>query len=623
MDLLLELADAYTFVNFDSAGALLDECLRLAARHNNNARAGDAYALRGTSFFRIDGYDSALFYYAMAESYYEKDTSAQREVNIAANRMSMGTALLQQGNQQTALTYYLRAIEPLRKAKDDNNLVTAFANIGLVYNDLKQYDKALQYHRQALHTCLSARSEIANEKTAQVQMLVALDQSNLKQYDDAYAALQRADSMIRLTPSPYLYAIFYGMEGRYYKDVNEYHKAIQSFQECLGYAANGEYLFQQANALQQLGIIYFEQGDYHKSISNLLHAVSISRQIGDKMRERKTLEYLSKAYASARNDAEAVKYYQQYIALNDSLNEAETSKRVNEIENRYQHKQQADSILVLQKNGELQKLALHKEESRNVFVIIAAALILLVGLLLYRTLRNKHRLLKQSDELHTRQILQLEQERQLIAAQSLMKGQEEERSRMARDLHDGVGGLLSGVKLSLSNMKGNVFLSEENARAVNTIISQLDSSITELRRVSHNMMPEALIKYGLKEALENYCEGIDRSGQLNIRLQTYGLEQRMEQDSEIVLYRIVQELLNNVIKHADAKQVLIQLVREADRFSLTVEDDGKGFDVQSSDYKIGAGLQNIQARAVYLNGGVDIRTVPGEGTSITIEGTLN
>lgn len=172
-------------------------------------------------------------------------------------------------------------------------------------------------------------------------------------------------------------------------------------------------------------------------------------------------------------------------------------------------------------------------------------------------------------------------------------------------------------------MSGNVFLSEENARAVNNIIGQLDNSINELRRVSHNMMPEALIKYGLKEALENYCERIDHSGQLNVRLQTYGLERRMEQDTEIVLYRIVQELLTNVIKHAEAKVVLIQLVRETDKISLTVEDNGKGFDINSTLEKKGAGLQNIQARAGYLNGIVDIRTSPGEGTSVTIEGTVN
>jgi signal transduction histidine kinase len=277
---------------------------------------------------------------------------------------------------------------------------------------------------------------------------------------------------------------------------------------------------------------------------------------------------------------------------------------------------------VLQRNSQLQQLALRKKEHQVIFSLSSAFLLLLVGVLLYRNLRGKHRLLKQSEELQNQRIQELETERKLVAAQSLMKGQEQERSRLAKDLHDGVGGLLSGMKLSLSTMSGNQFLSEENARAVDNIIGQLDNSINELRRVSHNMMPEALIKYGLKEALENYCERIDHSGQLSVRLQTYGLERRMEQDTEIVLYRIIQELLTNVIKHAEAKEVLIQLVREADKISLTVEDDGKGFDIHGALEKKGAGLQNIQARAGYLDGILDIRTSPGEGTSVTIEGTV-
>ncbi len=222
--------------------------------------------------------------------------------------------------------------------------------------------------------------------------------------------------------------------------------------------------------------------------------------------------------------------------------------------------------------------------------------------------------------LHRQKIIELEKERKLDAAQSLMKGQEEERSRLSKDLHDGVGGLLSGVKLSMSTMKGNVFLSEENAQSFNNVISQLDQSITELRRVSHNMMPEALIKYGLKEALENYCENLNLSGDINVKLQAYGMEQRMDQNTEIIIYRIIQELLNNIIKHAEAKNVLIQLIRKEAKFTLTVEDDGKGFDVKELKNKTGAGLANIKARTEYLNGTVDIVSKKDEGTSVTIEG---
>jgi signal transduction histidine kinase len=137
------------------------------------------------------------------------------------------------------------------------------------------------------------------------------------------------------------------------------------------------------------------------------------------------------------------------------------------------------------------------------------------------------------------------------------------------------------------------------------------------------MMPEALIKFGLKEALENYCESLNLSGKINVALQIYGLEQRLEQNTEIILYRIIQELLNNVVRHSDAKNVLIQLVQESSRFTLTVEDDGKGFDINKIKNNNSAGLSNIRARAEYLGGTVDIRSAPGEGTSIYIEGEVN
>jgi signal transduction histidine kinase len=136
-------------------------------------------------------------------------------------------------------------------------------------------------------------------------------------------------------------------------------------------------------------------------------------------------------------------------------------------------------------------------------------------------------------------------------------------------------------------------------------------------------MPEALIKYGLKEALENYCENIKVSGKIKVQLQTYGMENRMEQSTEIIIYRMIQELLNNVIKHADAKNVLIQFIRKGDHFNLTVEDDGKGFDAKEIENSMGAGLANIKARAEYLNGNVDIVSKKGEGTSVNVEGSCS
>lgn len=134
------------------------------------------------------------------------------------------------------------------------------------------------------------------------------------------------------------------------------------------------------------------------------------------------------------------------------------------------------------------------------------------------------------------------------------------------------------------------------------------------------MMPEGLLHFGLRETLENYCENLNKSGVINVQLQTYGLHERMSRDTEIALYRVVQELLSNVITHSGATHVLVQLTKEGNQFSLTVEDDGKGFDkvlVLKSGH---SGIANIESRVSLLNGSVDFNTAPGQGTSVTVIG---
>ena len=620
METLLQLGWDVAFYNSDSARMYLYQCIQLAEKNKDNVKIGSGYAYIGSSFFKTDDYDSALYYYEIAEKYFIKDTSLGARKNVIVNRMSMGTVALQQGNHERAINYYLQVIDNLTNSvsRDWANLLTAYANTGLVYNDLKQYNKALFYHKEAFNISEKHPEEL--KKRAQVIMFVAMDYLNLKNLDSSLSYLNKAEIIIKEINENYFYSIYYGLQGRYYNDIKNYIAAIHSSKEALLHAKKANQKFQKANALQQLGISYFGLNNFSESILNFLPALSLYREISDKTRELFTLKYLAKANTNINNYAEASKFYQQYISLGDSLQQAETKKKINEIENKYQAEKKQQAIIVLEKNNQLQKAELRQKNTFNTSLIAGCVLLLLIAGLSYKNFTNKNRLLQQKEMLHRQKIIELEKERKLDAVQSVMKGQEEERSRLAKDLHDGVGGLLSGVKLSMSTMKGNVFLSEENALSFNNVISQLDQSIAELRRVSHNMMPEALIKYGLKEALENYCENLNLSGNINVKLQAYGMEQRMDQNTEIIIYRIIQELLNNIIKHAEAKNVLIQFIRKEDKFTLTVEDDGKGFNVKDLENKTGAGLANIKARTEYLNGTIDIVSKKGEGTSVTIEG---
>jgi len=244
-----------------------------------------------------------------------------------------------------------------------------------------------------------------------------------------------------------------------------------------------------------------------------------------------------------------------------------------------------------------------------IIFIVLAALIFLVfigGLFLFIFQYRKRKII-------------FEKEKQLVALTSIMQGQEAERARIAKDLHDGLGGMLSGIKLNVSAMKDNITVPGQNAGFFNKFISQLDSAIAEMRRVAHNMMPEALLKFGLNEAIKDYCDGINESKSVKIKFTQLGITQPLEKSVEVILYRIIQELTNNAIKHADAKNIFIQLSENENILNLTIEDDGKGFDKNQLKIIKGTGLQNVQSRVDYLKGTWNIESEIGKGTSIIIE----
>ncbi|MDR3340052.1 MAG: sensor histidine kinase, partial [Candidatus Symbiothrix sp.] len=189
----------------------------------------------------------------------------------------------------------------------------------------------------------------------------------------------------------------------------------------------------------------------------------------------------------------------------------------------------------------------------------------------------------------------------LVATQSVLDGETSERKRLAKDLHDGLGGMLSAVKVNLDNLEHL-----QNAREL------LDRSIDELRRVAHHLMPASLLRLGLKASLEDFCLSIP-----NTHFHYYGEDKRLDEKTEILIYRCVYELVNNALKHSDAENFNVQLVQDADRISLTVQDNGCGFDPQT--VKEGMGLGNIRTRIAAFNGKIDIYSSQGNGTEVYVE----
>ncbi|MEO8763933.1 MAG: sensor histidine kinase [Ginsengibacter sp.] len=256
--------------------------------------------------------------------------------------------------------------------------------------------------------------------------------------------------------------------------------------------------------------------------------------------------------------------------------------------------------------------------NRHQFLIAAMVLLLTMAFLGFKNFRIRQVLAKHYIVLQKQEIRELEKDNQLLAVDSMLKGLEEERARLAKDLHDGLGGMLSGIKFSLMNMRSHLASNHENVVTFERSLDMLDTSIQELRRVAYNMMPEALVKFGLDEALKDYCNNINNARILKAKYQSFGMENRLENTTEIIVYRIIQELLNNILKYARANEVLIQLIREEERVSLTVEDNGKGFDVKLLEKSKSSGWANIRSRVNYLKGKLDILS-GDKGTSVNVE----
>jgi signal transduction histidine kinase len=261
----------------------------------------------------------------------------------------------------------------------------------------------------------------------------------------------------------------------------------------------------------------------------------------------------------------------------------------------------------------LQQATIRQKNTLNYISIGSVAALLIISLLSYRNYRNKQRLQQQ-------RIVELETEKKLTATEAVLKGEEQERTRLAKDLHDGLGGMLSGIKYSFNTMKGNLVMTPDNAQAFERSMDMLDSSIKEMRRVAHNMMPEALVKFGLDTALKDFCNDVNQSGALKVNYQSIGLnEATIDQTTGITIYRIVQELLNNTMKHAAAKNAIVQVSKIDGVLSVTVEDDGKGFDTSILKQAKGIGWDNIKHRVEFLKGKLDVNSQPEKGTSVHIE----
>jgi two-component system NarL family sensor kinase len=397
---------------------------------------------------------------------------------------------------------------------------------------------------------------------------------------------------------------------------------LENLEKALQFARQMNSPYEISYMLHSIGSCYIYLSNYPAARKHLARAEKIANDNQFRDLRQYVYEALSELSEKTSDYKNALTFKNKFISIRDSVYSEGNIKRIEFLDARYQAEKKEKDIRTLQKDKQIQVLSIRQKSTLNYILTGSVAALMIVAFLVYRNLRHRHQLAKNQDELRQQQIRGLEKDKQLVAVDSMLKGQEEERSRIAKDLHDGLGGLLSGVKFSLINMKDNLIITPDNMAVFERSLDMLDTSIKELRRVAHNMMPEILTKFGLDEAVKEYCNTVNGTKLLAVKYQSIGMETRLDIATEIIVYRIVQELLNNILKHAGASESFIQLVREDNRLNIVVEDNGKGFDTALLDTNTGAGWPNIRSRVEYLKGQLDIHSGQGKGTLVNIEFNL-
>lgn len=581
-----------------------EQALLIANELNTNTAIAKASFINGVAqesggdFIKAGTHFNRYLEYARAAG----DTSL-----IAGALNSLGILNHKLANYQEALSYFMQRLEYL-KADEHGALATNFNNIGLIHEAIDNNDKALEFFGKAieLHRLTSNENMVGGTLSN-----MGVIRFKMKEYDAALQLYNESIAVMQKLGNKNVLSILFENTGNVYKETGAYDLAIKSYRNslALSHELADEYGIASVNG--NLGEVYALAGKYQQAIEYLLTCRMQSLKIGAKSLVLNADRHLAKTYAAIFNYRKAYQFQQSYQELHDSLFNESKNKQIQELQTRYETEKKNSEIEILNADNQVKAAALQKEKIiRNVSV----GGLLLIAFVAFMVVQN----IRQKNKINRQRIIQLEKDRKLELLDVMMRTEEKERTRVARDLHDGLSGMLAATRMQFEHIKEDRDRISETNR-IDTAISTLDKASIEVRRIAHNLIPEILMRFGLMEALTDFFEGIQSSHQLQINFQKTGIPIPLEQKVELAIYRVIQELLNNIIKHSGATDVLVELAFTPGWLSVTVEDNGKGISDEAMLVGKGIGLNNIKSRIQYLGGEISFHTAASKGTSVYIE----
>ena len=656
----------------DSTGA--NAMVRMSElRRRGNPDSGIYYAQRSIPLARPYPRLAVLSYNMLAIAYYYKGAypqaaqafdSGYQVARRAGNQAQMGEMLnnaanvsIETGDYATALARYRQALAIQARAGNDYDAAMALGNIGYVYKEIGDYDAALRYFFQALRRFEARLQRPGQEATsrnlytnalAQVQAYVGETYQRLGSWPTARQYFARALTNYRT--AHFNEGIITSLRSLAAGNAanGQLALALQQYREALAMYAAVHDVVEQAATRAEIGAVLVRQGQYPAAMAEYEQAVALNRQTRNVPHQaaallglaaaqtqarllpaaRRTLdsaaryvrrtnskatwrdyhETASNYFAQAQNPAQALASYRLFGVYKDSLLNAAKVKAVADMATKYDTEKKEQQLRLQGTRLRLQQAQLSRRNLLLGSVVAGALALALLGWSYYRRYRLQQQAALQRAVMHE----------QNLATKAVLEAEETERRRIAADLHDGVGQVMSAAKMNLSAIADEIpFSSDDQKQAFQNAIRMVDDGCREVRAVSHAMMPNALLKAGLGAAVREFLGQIDYRV-LKINLLAEGLEQKLDPKLETVMYRVVQECVNNVIKHAQASQLDISLRREADGLTALIEDNGRGFDATDRRMFEGIGLKNIQARLALFGGSADWDTRPGHGTAVTI-----
>jgi two-component system NarL family sensor kinase len=619
----------------DSTKARINFLLSHYYINNHDDKQSGFHLDRGRKIGKKYPYLQAISYFYESDLYLDEDTVKSRQAALKGNellshyktkeaylfraKMWYNTAILAQKNDniKSVVDIILNKVIPLVKNGGDTLMLAKYySQVAVVFMNSNQYHKAEIYYNLAIQTAenISSKSTII----VSTYIYAASNYIFLVKLTKAKMMLDKAKAILQLYPQSSKWPDYYYSEGNYFEQSHQYESALSSYNRgiSIGHTLQQNYLVQTL-LLQKYSVL--TKLHNYRGATRLLDSLSREKEFMAIANNRISIyKELAKNNLRLGNVKKAYHWLDLHGQLSDSLNESRLTSEINILEGKFRNAENKKRISDLTAAND--KVKFEAKNTHLVNLLLASISLLLTftvvaGYLFYR---ND----KRSKALHYQQELKnIHQSHQIKLTRAMLQGQDEERKRVARDLHDGLGGMLSVVKINLSGFAANT--SSIQGNNLDPVINLLDESITELRSIARNMMPASLLRLGLEVSLKDLCESM-MSESFIIDFQYLAVSDTIPLDEQMTIYRIIQELLNNVVKHADAKNVLLQCSQHKDNFMITIEDDGKGFNPGCIHEKNGLGINNIKTRVAYLNGNLEIQSSEHiRGTTIHIELLVN